>query len=127
MSDMPPWDWSRFTAGERAQLLRELSEWVDWLGDAYAPWVLLPPCWPAHEGLRVELTMFWLWHRWMQRSNPSPVEGIKWHNELRHSAAAWRELASCRHEPPVRHHEQLQAAHRERRDHFLTTAFEGSP
>ncbi|HWS38984.1 MAG TPA: hypothetical protein VN408_40365 [Actinoplanes sp.] len=120
----PPWVWERIPDVPRAELWRRLADWVDWLQEAYAPWVLLPDCWPAHEGLVVELRMFRLWHRWLMAEATQPADGVRWHQELRRSAPAWRELASCRHEPPVRHHEQVRLAARERRDAFLAQAVE---
>ena len=117
-----PWVWDHIPEEPRAELWRRLGEWVDWLQEAYAPSVVLPPCWPAHEGLTVELRMFRLWHRWLMSEATQPADGIRWHQELRRSAAAWRELSTCRHEPPVRHQEQLQQAERDRRDQFLAQA-----
>jgi hypothetical protein len=69
--------------------------------------------------------MFWLWHRWAMRTATSPMDGIRWHTELRHSAVAWRELAHCQHEPPARHHDQIRSAFLVRRDYFLAGALEG--
>lgn len=122
MTERPPWVWDGLPEQVRAESWRRLADWVEWLEDAYAPWVVLPACWPAHEGLRVELTMFWHWHRWLSTAAVNPIDGVRWHQELRRSAAAWREVASCRHEPPVRHHEQMLTARRTRRDEFLTQA-----
>ena len=118
----PPWVWDDLTPEVRAESWRRLAEWVEWLEEAYGTWVVLPPCWPVHEGLRTELTMFWYWHRWVSTAAVNPIDGVRWHNELRRSAQAWRELATCQHEPPVRHHQQLLQANRARRDHFLAQA-----
>jgi len=130
MSDVPaedpPWVWDRLPEAQRNESWRELVEWVDWLTDAYAPWIVLPDCWPAHEGLRTELTMFWLWHEWLMTAAVNPIDGVRWHQDLRHSAQAWRELANCRHEPPIGHHENIRAAQRARRDQFIE-AVRGAP
>ncbi|ADJ50408.1 hypothetical protein AMES_8582 [Amycolatopsis mediterranei S699] len=118
----PPWIWDALEDDVRARSWQELADWVDWLGEAYSPWVHLPPCWPAHEGLKTELSMFWYWHRWLSTAAVNPIDGVRWHNELRRSAQAWRELATCQHEPPVAHHHQIVAAQRARRDQFLADA-----
>ena len=34
----------------------------------------------------------------------NPVDAVRWHQELRRSADAWRELTTCGHEAPLRHH-----------------------
>ncbi len=118
----PPWVWDDLTDEVRAESWRKLAEWVEWLEEAYATWVTLPPCWPVHEGLRTELAMFWYWHRWVSTAAVNPIDGVRWHNEMRRSAQAWRELAACQHEPPVRHHQQMLLANRARRDQFLVRA-----
>ena len=63
--------------------------------------------------------MFWYWHRWVMSAAVNPIDGVRWHNELRRSAVAWRELATCRHEPPVAHHTQILAARQAKRDEYL--------
>jgi hypothetical protein len=118
-SGAPPWVWDGLGDEVRGAAWNGLAAWVDWLEEAYAPWVMLPPCWPVHEGLRTELTMFWYWHRWVMSAAVNPIDGIRWHNELRRSAVAWRELSTCRHETPVAHHNQIMAARLAKRDEFL--------
>lgn len=118
----PPWVWDHVSEEPRAELWRRLAEWVEWLEGAYAPWVTLPPCWPAHEGLVVELRMFRQWHRWLMSQATQPADGVRWHQDLRRSAQAWQVLAGCRHEPPIRQHRQVQEALRVRRDQFLAEA-----
>ncbi|GAA0572623.1 hypothetical protein HPO96_17895 [Kribbella sandramycini] len=122
MAGRPAWVWEGLGAEERAVRWGGLAEWVEWVEEAYAPWVVLPPCWPVHEGLRVELAMFWYWHRWVVGSAVNPADGVRWHNELRRSAVAWKELATCRHEPPVRHHGQIMADRNAKRDEYLAQA-----
>ncbi|GAA1603376.1 hypothetical protein GCM10009789_66720 [Kribbella sancticallisti] len=122
MASKPPWVWDELTEEVREQSWQRLAEWVGWLEDAYSPWVMLPPCWPVHEGLRTELTMFWYWHRWLTTAAVNPIDGVRWHNDLRRSALAWRELANCRHEPPVAHHSQILAARRSKHQEYLSEA-----
>jgi hypothetical protein len=124
MTEAAPWAWDELPARERDGLLRDLADWVDWLGETYSAWVVLPACWPAHEALRVELAMFWLWHRWVMRTATSPTDGIRWHSDLRQAAVAWRELAQCQHEPPARHHDQIRSAYLVRRDHYLAVVMD---
>lgn len=118
-SSTPPWVWTDLTPDRLARNWQELAAWVAWLEDAYAPWVLLPACWPDHEGLRTELTMYWYWHRWVQRKAANPIDGVRFHQELRRSAQAWRELSNCRHDPPMPHRQQIRAGERQRRDQFI--------
>ncbi|MET7281898.1 hypothetical protein ABZS29_26940 [Kribbella sp. NPDC005582] len=118
----PPWVWDEKEPHEREGNWDKLAAWVAWLEEAYAPWVLLPPCWPVHEGLRTELTMYWYWHKWVMSTAVNPIDGVRWHNEIRRSASAWRELATCRHEPPVAHHGQIMAARLVKRDEYLAQA-----
>ena len=66
--------------------------------------------------------MFWLWHEWLTSAGVNPIDGVRWHHDLRRSALAWRELANCRHDPPVSRHEQMRVARLARRDHFLAEA-----
>jgi hypothetical protein len=47
-----------------------------------------------------ELNLFWTWDL-LLRTAQHPDEGIRWHNELRHSAETWRRLANCDHEEPT--------------------------
>jgi hypothetical protein len=98
----PGWVWDEVPDEERAVLFAQVAGWVEWLETAYEPWVALPACWPLHEALRVELTMFWLWHRRIMSTETEASEGVRWHHELRRSADAWRALATCTHEPPTR-------------------------
>ena len=120
--ERPPWIWDGLPEDIQAESWRRLAAWVEWLEEAYAPWVVLPACWPAHEGLLTELRMYWVWHRWLTTAAVNPADGVRWHHELRRSAQAWGELASCRHDPPVRHQEQMRAVQRQRRDGFLAEA-----
>lgn len=121
-STTPPWVWADLDSDKLERSWRDLATWVDWLEDAYAPWVLLPACWPDHEGLRTELRMFWYWHRWVQRKAVNPIDGVRWHQELRRSAQAWRDLANCRHDPPMPHRQQIRTVERQRRDAYITEA-----
>ncbi|MFG1906735.1 hypothetical protein [Kribbella sp. NPDC048928] len=122
MASKPPWVWDGLNEEIREESWYGLAKWVDWLEEAYAPWVMLPPCWPVHEGLRTELTMFRYWHRWLMSAAVNPIDGVRWHNELRRSAVSWRELSTCRHEPPVAHHNQIMAARKAKRDQYLDEA-----
>jgi hypothetical protein len=40
---------------------------------------------------------------------------------------AWRELSTCRHEPPVAHHNQILAARLAKRDEYLVQAQTARP
>ena len=100
--ESPEGVWDHVPDEERADRFTQVAVWVEWLETTYEPWVALPACWPLHEGLRVELTMFWVWHRRVMSTVTEPAEGVHWHHELRRSAEAWRALAECTHEPPTR-------------------------
>jgi hypothetical protein len=118
----PPWVWDQLPDELYAESWRRLADWVEWLERAYAPWVVLPVCWPAHEGLRTELTVFWVWHRWFTTAAVNPVDGVRWHSELRRAAQDWRALANCLHDPPPYNREQQDAARRAERDRFIAEA-----
>lgn len=99
----PPWDWSPYDREMWLNELEELGKWVDWLQQAYRV-VELPRCWPAHEGLRLELVAVREW--WLDlyaHRGPDepriPVEAVtRWHATLRSAATDWRErYANCRH------------------------------
>jgi hypothetical protein len=122
----PPWVWEHLSDELHDQSLRRLTAWVAWLEEAYAPWVTLPDCWPAHEGLRTELIMFWYWHRYLMTRAVNPTEGVRWHADLRRAAYDWRELAGCTHEPPVRHHEELAEHRHERTQTFVAALMRGA-
>lgn len=117
-----PWVWDRHGDELYRRSWERFAEWVAWLESAYAPWVLLPPCWPAHTGLAAELKLFWYWHRWTQTGQASPADAVRWHSELRHAASAWRELATCSHEPPVRHRQAIARDRRRRTKDFVDRA-----
>jgi hypothetical protein len=110
----PPWVWEVLHTDEQEQSWRRHVAWVEWLQDAYEPWISLPPCWPAHEGLRTELRMFWYWHRWVMTSAMDPRDGVRWHDALRAAARAWSDLAGCSHQSPLRHVGDLRRERRER-------------
>ena len=114
--EMPPWAWDTLPSDEFRELWGQLVEWVDWLQEAYAPWIVLPACWPSHEGLSAELILFWYWHYSVTSEAHDPTAGVQWHADLRVAAHAWRELATCAHEPPLHHQERTNAADRARRD-----------
>ena len=120
----PPWVWTDKPADNLARTWKDFAAWVEWLENAYAPWVLLPACWPAHEGLQAELRMFWYWHRWIQRKAANPIDGVRFHQELRRSAQAWRELSGCRHDDPMPHRLQIRADELRRRDSFVAAAIQ---
>lgn len=120
--DPPLWVWDDLPDDVYVGLWREFAAWVAWLEDTYGAWVTLPPCWPLHEALRTELTMFWYWHGEIMSTEQNPVAGISWHNDLRNSAVAWRELAGCDHEEPIRYHRQLAEDRRRRHSEFLERA-----
>lgn len=115
----PPWVWNQLPSAERRRRWQALVTWVEWLEEAYQPWVVLPACWPAHEGLRAELTLFWYWHGWLSTSADDPAAGVRWHAELRRAAEEWRRLAACDHRPPGPERERVMAARRTRRDTFI--------
>lgn len=121
-SALPLWVWSDLSPEDYEQTWREFSSWVGWLEQEYASWVRLPPCWPLHEALRVELAMFWYWHGDVMTTVDDPVTGIAWHNDLRQSAQAWQQLADCDHEEPIRYHRQLAEQRRARHQQFLGQA-----
>lgn len=118
----PPWVWDRLSDELHAETWRRFADWVAWLEEAYPPWVVLPDCWPAHEGLRTELVFFWYWHRWLMTSSANPADGVRWHAELHRAAPAWRELATCAHEPLAPRHEQLAEQRRDRTAVFVDQA-----
>lgn len=118
----PPWVWDQLDEETRRDTWQRFAQWVDWLQETYEPWLVLPPCWPLHEALRVELAMFWYWHRYVMTSTANPPEGVRWHNEFRRSAAAWRELANCSHEEPVHYRRQLAEQRRGRHQEYLNQA-----
>ena len=120
----PPWVWDELSDELRAESWRRLAAWVDWLEHAYAPWIDLPACWPSHEGLRTELTIFYYWHGWLMRSAVNPMDGVRWHNELRNSASAWKVLATCQHDLSVNYPDKLEASRRARRDGFIATVLD---
>ena len=103
----PPWDeWASWEDGPDVWRddLDSLAAWVSWLREAYRI-VELPPCWPDHEGLRIELRAFWHW--WLALHGLIPPEQfgsqvgtlVSWHDYLRRAADVWRErYASCDHE-----------------------------
>ncbi|WP_187369727.1 hypothetical protein [Fodinicola acaciae] len=114
-----PWVWDQQDSASYPTKWKSLAEWVQWLQEAYHPWVLLPPCWPAHEGLSTELRLFWYWHRWTMGGSASPVDAVRWHNDLRQSASAWRELAACTHEAPLPHRAAIERQRRDRTEAFV--------
>jgi hypothetical protein len=118
----PPWVWDGLSDDLHEETWRRFAEWVSWLTEAYEPWVVLPDCWSVHEGLRVELSMFWYWHRVLMTASVNPVDGVRWHAELRRAAGSWRELAGCQHEPPIRHSQALAEQRRTRTAQFLAVA-----
>lgn len=118
----PPWVWDNLPPEVHQRRWQNLVAWVQWLEEAYAPWVILPPCWPAHEGLLAELILFWCWHDWLMHEETDPVAGLRWHAELRRAADAWRQLSTCDHRPPGPEQEQVVAAERARRDQFVAEA-----
>ena len=115
----PPWVWSGLPQSALRQRWDDLVVWVEWLEEAYAPWVMLPACWPAHEGLRNELVLFWYWHDWLVHEESDPVAALRWHTDLRRAADAWRELATCDHRSPGVEYERIRSAHRARRDRLV--------
>lgn len=116
----PPWVWDHLPDEIYNESWRRFAAWVSWLEEAYAPWVMLPPCWPAHEGLRSELMMFWYWHRYLMNRSANPTEGVRWHADLRRAAYDWRDLAGCTHEPPVRHAQELTEHRNAKTQEFVT-------
>ena len=94
-----PWWWRDFDEALYNECWDAFAPWVEWLVEAYAPWVALPPCWALHEGMATELKIFWNWYESAIKLRANPVDAVRWHQDLRSSAKAWRELATCRHEP----------------------------
>lgn len=92
-----PLDWHRLSPVARRERWLSLAAWVEWLVDAYDPWIKLPDCWPRHESLRSELASFQAWHDEILRSGTG-YDGTYWHAQLRTAASAWEELEHCRHE-----------------------------
>lgn len=108
----PPWVWERLPPEQHHRRWANLVAWVQWLEQAYAPWVVLPACWPAHDGLRAELVLFWYWHSAIMSRETDPAWGTRWHAELRNAAQAWRELATCEHRQPRPEQRHIQHATR---------------
>jgi len=119
-----PWWWDDLDDDERAQNWQGLAWWVDWLVDAYSPWVALPPCWALHEGIATELKVFWNWHALAIKVESSPADAIRWHQELRTSATAWRELANCKHEPQLVQLSTVSQRRREKASAYIAQAVE---
>lgn len=94
-----PWWWNGFDQTLYDECWDEFEPWVDWLVEAYAPWVVLPPCWALHDGLATELKIFFNWHELAVKVRSNASDAVRWHQELRSSAKAWRELTTCKHEP----------------------------
>lgn len=122
-----PWAWDTLSDDAHAQAWRDLDAWVGWLQRAYSPWVVLPPCWPVHEGLAAELRVYWYWHDWLMAESGSAAEAAGWHAELRRAAEDWRALAGCTHEPPIRPHARLAQERRDRHDAFVAWAARSRP
>lgn len=121
-AEQPPWAWDDLPEQAYRERWHSLVSWVQWLEEAYAPWVVLPPCWPAHEGLRTELALFWYWHGWLMSEATDPVAGVRWHADLRRAADAWRDLATCDHHPPGPEHERIVEVQRTHRDRLVSEA-----
>jgi hypothetical protein len=121
----PPWDWRSLTSEEFEREVEALVSWVGWLETTYAPWVELPPCWPLHESLRNELALFWYRHRYVYGAAGDPAEGIRWHQDLRSSAAAWHALSGCEHRAPLRHQQALDDRRRVQVRSALRRVLEG--
>lgn len=117
-AERPPWVWDGLPRDTYRERWTGLVAWVDWLEEAYAPWVVLPNCWPAHEGLRAELVLFWYWHGWLISEATDPVAGIRWHGDLRRAAEAWRELSTCDHRPSGPEQIRVLTMQRQRRDGY---------
>jgi hypothetical protein len=122
-----PWVWDQEDSEVYRAKWEHLAEWVNWLQEAYQPWVVLPPCWPVHDGLCAELKLFWYWHRWTLGGSATPVDAIRWHSDLRHSATAWRELAACTHDAPLRHRAEFEDQRRSRSAAFVIQAHTHRP
>lgn len=115
----PPWVWDDLPEAEYRDRWSRLVGWVQWLEEAYEPWLVLPACWPAHEGLRTELILLWYWHGWLTTEESDPVAGLRWHAELRRAADVWRQLSTCDHRDPGPEHQRLMAGQRARRDGYV--------
>ena len=98
-----PWWWRDFDEAFYNECWDAFATWVDWLVEAYSPWVVLPPCWALHEGMANELKIFWNWYESAIKVRANPVDAVRWHQDMRSSATAWRELATCKHEPDSGH------------------------
>jgi hypothetical protein len=99
----PPWVWSDLRGAALTQAWEELGSWVSWLEEAYAPWIVLPDCWPLHEGLCVEIRIFYYWHEYLTTHALPAVESLRWHSELRSASRQWQALAQCVHEDAAPH------------------------
>jgi hypothetical protein len=119
---LPAWNWSQLTGQDFERNLRDLAAWVQRMETDYGEWLQLPPCWPLHVGVREELALFWYWHRYAQRVAETPYEGVRWHHEFRAAADAWRSIASCKHEEPVRYRAELEKREAELGAQFLERA-----
>lgn len=61
----PPWTWSILTKTEAAALEVVVAQFVESYNEVHAtaPRHLIPPCWPHHPGLAVELAaLAWTWY-----------------------------------------------------------------
>ncbi|GAA3768587.1 hypothetical protein GCM10022225_63940 [Plantactinospora mayteni] len=117
-----PWAWDDATDEAYEDLWARFVRWVDWVEREYAPWVVLPPCWPVHEALRFELTLLWYAHDAALYRSTDPISGIQWHVDLRNAANAWRALATCDHREPSPEQRRIEQARRDRRDEFAAEA-----
>lgn len=93
------WTWEHLSPAQQRDVWGRFVGWVERLRLTYMTVVRLPPCWARHDELVNELRLFWYWDMTLQAGG-RPDEAIRWHNELRHSAEAWRKLANCDHEDP---------------------------
>lgn len=117
-----PWWWEDLDGASRAERWDRFEPWVEWLVEAYAPWVALPPCWALHEGMCTELKVFWTWHEWAIKQRSNPVDAVRWHQDLRSSAKSWRELATCKHEPESVHLSSMSQRRNQRTADFVRQA-----
>lgn len=120
----PPWAWGHLAAEERSERWKALALWVGWLEESHSPWIALPPCWALHEGLREELKVFWYWHQWSVGRAANPVDAVRWHQELRRSAEAWRQLSTCAHESPLPQHQMIVAHRQQQASRYVAEAVE---
>ncbi|MEO3928835.1 hypothetical protein ABGB07_34005 [Micromonosporaceae bacterium B7E4] len=127
MTGLPMWVWDDLTDAEYEQTWWEFVAWVDWLEREYSAWVMLPPCWPGHAALRMELTYFYCWHLLLMSSGAEPANGVNWHASLRNAANAWRALATCDHREPSPEQRRIEQARRDRRDEFAAEAMTRRP